>query len=192
MSGKLVDSGIRFKIRPVVITSWAKWKASHPNTDVLSLDTGHQRNYSSGHVYREYFASPKLMFPAIVRTEKDVKRKDYVYGIRDVGAAKAWPLAAFTKQPVINDAVGGRDIVLVGNATTRSVRAYDRKGLSFEASDRSEILKGPGGSWKVTEQALVGPKGEKLARVPGHISYWFAWDGYLGIDSDLYTAKIPH
>jgi hypothetical protein len=25
-----------------------------------------------------------------------------------------------------------------------------------------------------------------LARVPEHISYWFAWGGYLGVGSDLY------
>jgi hypothetical protein len=26
----------------------------------------------------------------------------------------------------------------------------------------------------------------RLARVPGHIAYWFAWDGYLGVESALY------
>ena len=35
-----------------------------------------------------------------------VKRKDYVFGIRDVGAAKTWPLSGFTGGRVINDAVG--------------------------------------------------------------------------------------
>ncbi|MBK19272.1 MAG: hypothetical protein CMM52_10615 [Rhodospirillaceae bacterium] len=189
VSGPLVNSGITLKIRPVVITSWGKWKAQHPNTDVLSLDTGHQRNYSSGFVYKEYFASPNLMFPAIVRSEKHVKRKDYVFGIRDVGAAKAWPLAAFSKQPVINDSVGNRSVVLIGDTKTRTVRAYERNDLQFSASNELGSIVGPNGTWKITESALVGPKGQKLARVPGHISFWFAWDGYLGVDSALY--KIP-
>ena len=35
--------------------------------------------------------------------------------------------------------------------------------------------------------ALVGPDGTRLARVPGHVSYWFAWDGYLGVNSEFYT-----
>ncbi len=87
ISGPLRDSGIELKIRPVVITSWANWKARHPDTKVLSLNTGHRRDYGSGVVYREYFASPELMFPTIVRDEKLLKRKDYVFGIRDVGAA---------------------------------------------------------------------------------------------------------
>jgi hypothetical protein len=189
VSGSLVESGIALKIRPVVITSWTDWQKRHPNTDVLSLETGHERNYSSGFVYRDYFSSPDLMFPVVVRSEEHVKRKDYVFGIRDVGAAKAWPLSAFAGGRVINDAIGQREIVLVGDQETRTVRAYFRKGLHFEAGARADQIKGPGGLWKMTEAALVGPKGENLARVPGHISYWFAWDGYLGVDSALYAAK---
>jgi hypothetical protein len=92
----LAQSLIALKIRPVFITSWVDWKKRHPHTDVLSLETGHQRNYSWGFVYRDYFSSSDLMFPVLVKNEERVKRKDYVFGIRDVGAAKAWPLSGFT------------------------------------------------------------------------------------------------
>ena len=188
VSGPLRDSGIELRIRPVVITAWSMWRARHPGTKVLSLETGHQRDYGSGVVYSDYFASPELMFPVIVRNEKAIKRKDYVFGIRDVGAAKAWPLAAFIARPVINDAVGDRKIVLIGDAQTRTVRAYDRNGLIFARGDRPGRLKGPGGDWMITEDGLDGPDGTRLARVPGHISYWFAWDGYLGVNSAVYKA----
>ncbi|MGI9464764.1 MAG: DUF3179 domain-containing protein, partial [Aestuariivirgaceae bacterium] len=186
VSGPLKDSGIKLKIRPVTITSWGKWKASHPDTRVLSLDTGHRRNYGSGVVYQDYFASPELMFPTIVRNEDTVKRKDYVFGIRDVGAAKAWPIEAFNGRTVINDAVGNRNVVLIGDALTRTVRAYERKELAFKESQKPGQIVGPDGDWSITESALVGPGGARLARVPGHVSYWFAWDGYLGLDSELY------
>ena len=29
-------------------------------------------------------------------------------------------------------------------------------------------------------RALIGPDGEELTRLPGHIAYWFAWSNYLG------------
>ncbi|MGZ0247203.1 MAG: DUF3179 domain-containing (seleno)protein [Alphaproteobacteria bacterium] len=48
VSGPLKDAGIKLKIRPVVVTTWKKWEARHPITKVLSLDTGHRRNYGSG------------------------------------------------------------------------------------------------------------------------------------------------
>jgi hypothetical protein len=185
--GPLVESGITLAIRPVVIVTWAKWRAAHPASRVLSLETGHQRDYDSGVVYAEYFASPDLMFPAQA-DESRLRRKDYVFGIRDVGAAKAWPLAAFAGGVVINDAVGSRPVVLIGDAETRSVRAYERGGRYFEAAAEDALLQGPGGLWQVTEAALLGPSGARLTRVPGHLAYWFAWDGYLGVQSELYEA----
>jgi hypothetical protein len=185
--GPLVESGITLAIRPVVIVTWAKWRAAHPASRVLSLDTGHQRDYGPGVVYAEYFASPDLMFPSQA-DESRLRQKDYVFGIRGVGAAKAWPLAAFADDAVINDAVGSRAVVLIGDAETRSVRAYERGGLRFEAAAEDGRLQGPDGVWQVTEEALLGPGGARLARVPGHIAYWFAWDSYMGVKSELYEA----
>lgn len=187
--GPLVKSGIALKIRPVTITTWAKWLARHPATKVLSLKTGHARDYGSDVVYAAYFASDKLMFPAIVGDETVVRRKDFVFGIRTLGAARAWPLKAFAAQRVINDAVGATKIVLIGDAKSRTVRAFERKTFTFQAGTSADQLAGPGGIWKVGEDQLLGPGGEKLARVAGHISYWFAWNGYLGSIGTLYTDK---
>ena len=40
------------------------------------------------------------------------------------------------------------------------------------------LLDGQGGRGRVDEDALVGPKGQRLARLPGVLSYWFAWASY--------------
>lgn len=189
VSGPLLNSGITLKIRPVVITSWTKWRAQHPDSKVLSLETGHDRNYDSGAVYSQYFNSPNLMFPALVKNEETVRRKDYVFGIREFGAVKAWPLEAFKSKAVINDTVGSRNVVLVGDAATRTVRAYTRGTYEFEGSRQAGRVTGPGGEWVAGEAFLTSPSGEKLPRAPGHISYWFAWDGYLGVNSDLYKSE---
>lgn len=186
VAGPLAHSGIALKIRPTVIASWADWRAKHPGTRVLSLETGHSRDYGSGVVYAEYFASPDLMFPAIVDQSR-LRQKDQVYGIRVAGGAKAWPLTAFADTPVINDQVGFSKVVLIGDAATQTVRAYERGDASF--SGDAAQLKGPGGDWQITEDALVGPGGERLARMPGHVAYWFAWDGYLGAESALYAVS---
>ena len=50
--GALTGSGIELKVRPVTITSWAAWLDKHPDTTVLSLDTGHRRDYTPGRPYR--------------------------------------------------------------------------------------------------------------------------------------------
>ena len=51
--GKLARSGIKLTILPVVITRWRDWLAAHPNTTVLSLNTGFRRDYRPGRAYAE-------------------------------------------------------------------------------------------------------------------------------------------
>ncbi len=189
VAGPLRGSGIRLAIRPAVTTTWGAWRKRHPKTRVLSLETGHKRDYGSGVVYQDYFASPDLMFPAIVRDESVAKRKDVVFGIRDVAAARAWPVEAFRATPIINDAVGARSVVLIGDAEAQTVRAYDRGSETFGPGPGAESLTSAAGAWRVEETALIGPNGQTLARIPGHLSYWFAWDSYLGVASTLYGGK---
>jgi hypothetical protein len=180
VSGRLVDSGIELVQRPVVITTWDEWKTANPETRILSQQTGYDRDYGSGVVYNAYFASDDLMFPTQVDQSKH-KQKDYVFGIRKFGGAKAWPLKAFTDKNVINDAILDTNLVLIGDAKTRTVRAYERQNLIFDAN-----LTADGTQWTATEDALTDPDGRQLQRIAGHIAYWFAWNGYLGAESELY------
>ena len=46
--GSLVGSGLQLTRRSMVTTTWAEWRARHPETTVLSLETGQQRDYSEG------------------------------------------------------------------------------------------------------------------------------------------------
>ena len=81
------------------------------------------------------------------------------------------------------------DLVLIGDAATRTVRAYRSEGLDFTKSERAnQVLQG-GASWAVTEDALVGPNGKTLPRLPGHIAYAFAWNGYFGKQGELAGAR---
>lgn len=183
--GTLADSGITLSQRPVVIAAWEDWRAANPDTTILSLQTGHRRDYGSGVVYSEYFASPDLMFPAVADQGRQ-RQKDYVFGIQQFGAAKAWPLAAFARQPVINDAVGDVAVVIIGDDDSRSARAYERGALTFTGSE-GRLVSGDGADWTVGEEALVAADGRRLPRVAGHVAYWFAWDGYLGDAAELYV-----
>ncbi len=181
--GKLAASGVELQQRPVVIARWDAWAAANPGSKVLALETGYRRDYGSGVVYQDYFASKDLMFPAVADQSRQ-KKKDYVFGIRRFGGAKAWPMTAFRKAPVINDAVAGFAVVVLGDTDSRSARAYERRDLTF-ALRSGKLVSGDGVVWRQTEEALVAPDGRSLARVAGHVAYWFAWDGYLG-DAELY------
>jgi hypothetical protein len=186
VSGPLAKKDITLVQRPVVIDTWDSWYEKNPETKVLSLNTGHNRDYRSGVVYNAYFASQDLMFPVVVDQSK-LRQKDYVFGIRQFGGSKAWPLAAFNDNPVINDEILGRALVLIGDPKTRTVRAFERGNRQF-TGDAKHLISDDQNNWLVTEDAIVNSGGQKLPRVAGHIAYWFAWDSYLSSTSELYEG----
>jgi hypothetical protein len=176
--GPLTGSGIELAVLPVTIARWRDWLASHPETRVLSLATGHERDYTPGEPYGDYFASAELMFPVLVEDER-LAPKDYVFALRADGARKAWPLTAFAGGRVLNERLGDLPVVLVGDAASRTVRAYRSEGRSFAAGVEEATLQAGAERWRIEESALVGPRGESLARLPGHIAYWFAWQAFI-------------
>jgi hypothetical protein len=91
---------------------------------------------------------------------------------------KAWPLDAFAGGAVINDAFGARAVVLVGDAATRTVRAYERDGRSLYLAADGAFRAGAT-RFTLTEDALEGDDGTRLARLPGHIAYRFAWRSFV-------------
>ncbi len=183
--GPLTGSGIALRTRPVTIATWGDWKARNPSTKVLSLDTGHLRDYRPGRPYGDYFSSPRLMFPTAV-DEREHKAKDFVFALRSSGTEVAWPLDLFEAGAVINDKAGILDLVLIGDARTRTVRAYRSEGLEFVKGASVDAVTAKGGAtWRVTEDALVSPSGKHLTRLPGHIAYWFAWSSYYGANGEV-------
>lgn len=55
---------------PVVTTTWKKWRELYPDTKVLSLSTGHLRDYDEGIAYQDYFGTDRLMFPVPLKDKQ--------------------------------------------------------------------------------------------------------------------------
>ena len=189
VTGALLGSGITLQVLPVALTSWSAWRGLHPGTRVLSLDTGFIRDYAPGKAYGHYFASKDLAFPAAVRDAR--LQKDLAFGIRLAGGVKAWPLGRFAQGALVQDQVGLLDVVLIGEASGGGVRAYEAQGRTFHRAGPN-TLAAADGVWTITEAALNGPGGRNLPRLPGHVGYRFAWEGYFGAGvEDPGTAGVP-
>lgn len=200
--GELVRTGkdepqLQLELLPVVLTSWEAWQAQHPDTLVLDIDTGYQRPYELGAAYGAYFESDRTMFPVWER-DGALPAKTRVYALRVDGVPKAYPLEALTQAGVVNDEIAGREIVLIAargevevTGTDRrsgdvvyqaggEVRAFERAGQTFSAGHSPDVLLDAAGNrWQITENALIGPVGERLARVNGHLAYWFGWYAFF-------------
>lgn len=57
------SKGIRLRVLRSALEPWGTWKRRHPHTTVLSLDTGHRRDYGKS-PYGDYASSDRLVFPA--------------------------------------------------------------------------------------------------------------------------------
>ena len=93
MVGPLSGSGLTLEFAPVVTSTWGEWRNRYPETLVLSPETGHQRDYSEGAAYRDYFSTQELMFD-VSRQDRRLKNKDEILAVRLAGKT---PLAIATR-----------------------------------------------------------------------------------------------
>jgi hypothetical protein len=180
--GPLVDSGLSLTSHASVTTTWGEWRAAHPKTTVLSLDTGHKRDYSEGAAYRDYFSHDRLYFQ-VPAPDARLKNKTEVLVLqvapRAGGAAQPVAIVAsfLKKSPAFAFQTGDRRLVVL---TTRegANRVYDlgEHDLVFRRSGPGTLVDGTGREWTETEDALtLKGGGVALPRHAAHRAFWFGW-----------------
>lgn len=175
VAGELAGEDLRLERLPIVTTTWASWQERHPTTKVLSLATGHDRDYGEGAAYREYFRTDELMF-SVPKQDDRLKNKQEVVALFLSGVPVAYDTKFLKKkEPLYHDTVGNRKVVLL---TDRSgaTRVYEARDVTFVDWDReSLVVDRRGREWRLTEDALVGPEHLRKDRLPSHRAFWFGW-----------------
>lgn len=175
--GPLAGKGISLKHLSVVTTTWGNWKKRHPDTTVLSLNTGHFRDYGEGIAYQEYFSSDRLMFNTPFQDTR-LKNKQEVLALRFQSAPEdqlAIDTDFLAKHPIYADQVGFQKLVVLTDESGAN-RVYDPKDILFKKYDQTSTLEDTmGHTWRLTEEALVSENGQRLERLPYHRAFWFGW-----------------
>ena len=171
--GPLVGKGIKLDRLSLVTTTWGDWKREHPDTTVLSLNTGHRRDYGEGVAYHDYFATDKLMF-TVPEIDKRLLNKDQVLALRDDNQQVAIAIKFLIKNPVYHTLLGDQKLVVLTepNGATRVYNAGDIKFKSWNGLN--EAIDTNGQKWRVLEDSLVSGN-QKLDRTPSHNVFWFGW-----------------
>ncbi len=186
--GPLADSGVKLELIPVALTTWAGWLALHPDTTVLSIETGvyppssYAPEDDRRSIYFRYRNTPDTIFPVPQRADL-LDTKAQVLGLILNGQAKAYPFESLSRELVINDTVAGQALVVVATGQGVGARAYERSSFKFSLSrtgsgDGSITLTDLNDRpWQIEEEALVLVENptERLARLPSRASYWFGW-----------------
>ena len=192
--GPLVDSGIKLELLPVLLTTWDEWRAAHPDTTVLDVNTGiyapdHYRSEEDPKsTYYEYRRRSDTIFPVPRRSDR-LPTKAHVLGLSINGHSRAYPLETLSMEPVINDSLGSEGLVVV---TEGGARAYEGGAHTFSevrpGEGRAAILVDERGrQWQVQEEALVLTEDptQRLKRLPSRTAYWFGWYAFYP-DTDVY------
>jgi|CXWL01.1.fsa_nt_gi hypothetical protein len=175
--GPLERTSLALRYRPVVTTSWAEWRAAHPATTVLSLDTGHQRDYREGAAYRGYFATDELMFEVPGqdgRLKKKAEVVTFLAGDGDAVTPVALDAAFLKKNPVHMFSAGGLRYVAITTSGGAN-RIYRAGEVAFVRMNADKVFDAKGAAWMLTEESLEGESGASMAREPARRTFWFAW-----------------
>lgn len=110
--GELV--GQKLNPFPVDTLLWKDWKKLHPETKVLSQDTGYSRDYSR-YPYGTYEQDRSVYFPAEGESDNRLHPKEIVWGIKVNGKAKAYSDKKLAEVGNLKDTVGGVSLTITRN-----------------------------------------------------------------------------
>lgn len=185
-------AGQSLKRLPLDTLEWKNWKKLHPETKVLSTNTGFNRNYNVD-PYSGYYGNDFVMFP-LENLDQRLHPKTVVYGVAIEGEAKAYPADEVKKMGgVVNDIVGGTPIVVLHHPEANTVKIYARtvlgEILELEAANGVLVDKSSGSRWSYDGEGLSEQyAGVQLTEVISPPNFWFAWAAFHP-ETDLFLAE---
>ncbi|MCI0551141.1 MAG: DUF3179 domain-containing protein [Anaerolineae bacterium] len=191
-------TGTRLEFFPAAIISWEDFKASYPQGEVLSRETGYPRDYGHNpYIGYDDVNNPPFLYqgPATPDQLPPVAR---VLTIDLNGEAVAYPYAMLEQIGAANDTVGGEAVVIIwqpgtvsplDGATTangRDVgtaaafsRQLDGQTLSFTFIEGKILDDQTKSEWNILGQGMAGElKGKQLTPLISINHFWFSWAAF--------------
>ena len=208
IDGTLIGRSLDFY--PSVLTDWATWQATHPQTRVLSKAATRLQfdrpSYADAprasydvDAYAGYYASPDegVVYRNVPRDDSSLRPKRRLLGVRVGDAARAYPFGELSRQPVVNDNLAGTPLVVWFDPTSETARAFDRRidgqPLTFVPTDDPLIVTDSetGSRWQMLEgTAIAGPlAGQMLRPLVATTAFEFGWYGYFP-ESETYGGEV--
>lgn len=166
----------------LIWTTWKRWQRRHPNTRVLSTETGYAKNYRrepyGSYNPREgyYDNNDRLLFPPL-NTDDRYEQKTVVMCARTSVGAVAFLKDALREHNFMEGEIGDTPVLAVYDRGLDTAYVYlNPDGTTFEhVEDR--VVAADGSSY--------APDALPLTRVHTFDAMWFAWAGYYP-DTNVY------
>ncbi len=184
--------GRRLEEIPLQWTTWRHWRRAHPDTRVLSTDTGFLRNYGDdpygsynplGGYYKR--SSSDLFFP-VLNDDSRFPRKDVFVGAKLAEVRLAVRKDVVRRERAVMARMGRSRVAFLHDPDLDDVRAYrahagGRALLLAPGSERGRYVDEATGSVLDARGGIVsGPlRGSELERVTSYDVMWFAWAAFF-------------
>lgn len=173
---------------------WSEWLAMHPTTMVLYAEQasreGQGSQFSPGSPGIPVGFRATLVRPL----DERLPHNTLVLGVENGANARAYPLQALARiGPVVNDSLGGAEIVLRCRPGTMQALAFHRRVgdriLVFAYSETGGVHDEQTGSvWNEMGEAVAGPlAGTQLAYLESGVGEWYEFAAYHP-DAEIFEA----
>jgi len=170
-------SGYQLDLVPFDVISWGDWKTLHPDTMVLTTDTGYIRSYGTD-PYGNYYSEPRIMFP-VEYSDDRINPKEIILGFQQNNIYKAYKQSDIESHIIINDFIGETPVMLI-SLFPQNTRAFERilddKLLDFVYSNDRIFDSQTNSEWNYDGLAISGEyEGKQLQRMAIEPGFWFEW-----------------
>ncbi len=172
------NKGVELEQVHATTTTWARWKAAHPDTLVLSQDTGYARDYSF-YPYGDYDTNGSVYFPVAYKSPRFGPKTQVT------GARLGLDSATFVKDQlrvtvVANLTLGGQPVVAFYDGSVDFVRVFSRKvkdsTYTFGFENSLIVDQETGSVWSGQGVATNGPLVNTSLTPVNHLQVmWFGW-----------------
>ena len=180
-------AGLELNKIPFDVITWKDWKTLHPDSLVLTTDTGYLRPYGVD-PYGSYYTDPRILFPVENKDDR-LPPKTIIIGFHQGNSYKAYNQKDVESSYLINDKIFDKSILLISQFSGNT-RAFDRtindQVLEFVYVDNKIIDTQTNSEWNNDGLSISGEyEGKQLERIPIEPGFWFAWVAFHP-DTDLF------
>ena len=174
--------GYRLRQLPLLQTRWRDCLELQPPTVVVDGAGESREGHGSGRFPGS--DEPPLGYGRPMDLDARLPPNALVLGVDIDGAARAYRLDAVLEAGgVVNDTLGGTEIVVLGGPSSYTGIAFARRVgerlLRFERRNGGVADAETGSTWDVTGVGLSGPlQGHRLTFVTSYVEEWYSWAAY--------------
>ena len=165
----------------LVWTTWEQWRDLHPDTQVLSTETGFARNYGrdpygSYNPPQGYYAGESTLFEPLSDDDR-FKRKRVFMCARTADGAVAFDKSTLLTERVLSGELNGTPTVAVADQRLDTGYVYLNPTERAVTTDGDTVL---------VDDSPHKPDALPLERIHAFDAMWFAWHGFYP-DTNVYA-----